>query len=335
MKSWGLVCGIVFLQLSVSGCGKGEKVLTGLPTFDVPVLDSEREEMLHHFPLLNDNEQESAPQDSRSGKSPFGALVYMPKSGKGAYCSVAHVSPGKVTTNAHCVDDDSDPGNYFLVFYNKRNWKRYERVISFEFVGKKDSLDVAVLNILPEVAANWDTVSGSPARTLQEVGKVNPTMHQVTLWSFNPFDKNHPELAEKYQRPGMRFTPKHCQASRTRPKLAGIVVDEQGTEVRKVPIVSSVSQEKMHWFVDACDKRPVQGNSGSLITDSQDTSKMMGVYHWNIPVEEKSMSGYGRFEYRGNDNVVSLLEWDDLVDRDFFGVGSDFAYLLSEKPAVF
>jgi len=247
---------------------------------------------------------------------------------------VAHVSPGKITTNAHCVEQDEKPENYFVVFYNKRNWKRFERVVKIDFIGDSRSLDLAVVRINPGVAKHWDTISGTPLESRGEVGRAIPVNHKVTVWTFNPIEGNHPDLAKKYGY-GMRFTPKHCNASRTRPRLTGFVADPTGGDERRVPIVSGVSQEKMHWFIDACDTKPVKGNSGSLITLAEDIKKTLGVYHWNIPADKASMGEFARFEYRGNDDQAQELEWTDMDTRDFFGVGSDFAYVLSKQAGLF
>jgi hypothetical protein len=333
MGSWGLVSlGLAFV---LAGCGSGGNQATGLPTFEVPKLDSEREQFLASFPLVNDSQEESAPVDPRTGRAPFGALIHMAAFGQGTFCSVAHVSPGKVTTNAHCVSRSSRPDEYFVVFYNNRNWKRYERVTGFVYVGSQESDDVAVLQIDPDAARSWDTVSGTPVNSRAEVGQPIPALRKATIWSFNPFKDNHPDLYAKYQGPGMRFTPKHCDASRTRPTLTGISEDEDGQELRRIRIVSGVSQEKIHWFVDACDKRPVHGNSGSLITAADDITQIFGAYHWNIPADRDRMSDYTKFEYRGNNDTAISLSWEDMKGRDFFGVGTDFNTLLGSHPGLF
>jgi hypothetical protein len=335
MRSWGLVSlGLAFV---LAGCGTGGagNMAAGLPTFEVPKLDSEREQFLASFPVVNDAEEESAPLDPRTNRAPFGVLIHMASFGQGTFCSVAHVSPGRVTTNAHCVSRSSAPHEYFVVFYNNRNWKRYERVTNFVYVGNQESDDVAVLQIDPDAARSWDTVSGATVNSSAEIGAPAPALHKATIWSFNPFKENHPALYQKYNGSGMRFTPKHCDASRTRPSLTGISADGEGAETGRIRIVSGVSQEKIHWFVDACDKRPVHGNSGSLITSVDDITQIYGAYHWNIPADRQKMSEYARFEYRGNNGTAVELNWADLKKRDFFGVGTDFNALLASHPGLF
>lgn len=55
MRSWGLVSlGLAFV---LAGCGLGGNQVTGLPTFEVPELDADREQFLATFPLLNDSSE--------------------------------------------------------------------------------------------------------------------------------------------------------------------------------------------------------------------------------------------------------------------------------------
>ncbi len=338
MKAWGpLLLGVAF---AVVGCGKASNQNTSeVPSFEVPQLESQREEFLNRFPVLNELEEEAPPKDPVTGKSPFGVLIWMPKAKegeatKGGYCSISHFSPGLILTNQHCVMEDKNPKNYFVVFYNKRGRKRFERIVRFEYEGNVEAQDVAVLRIHPDVVEHWDTTEGMAADTSADIGSRNPIDRKVTVWSFNPFEDNHPELVKKFHGPGMRFMPKHCDGSRTRPRLEGIGVKDDGEEFR-MPIIHTPSKEKMHWFIDSCDARPVKGNSGSLITDSKDIRKMYGTYHWNIPADQKAAAKFIGFEYRANSGQVQRLSWADLKDRDFYGVGTDLMYLLSLKPGLF
>lgn len=332
MKSWGFVfLGVAF---ALAGCGKPGAQNSSLPTFEVPVLDADREDFLLSFPLLDEHEEEAAPRDPITQKSPFGVLIHMSTFGKGRFCSLAHVSPGIVTTNAHCVEHDSHPENYFVVFYNQQNWKKFTRVSAFEYVGNSNGDDIAVLRIPKDASDAWDTIGGKAVESQNEVSRLVPVLHKVVVWSFNPFSGNHPELAEKYRGPGMRFTPRHCNASRTEPRITGITLDEAGEVADKTRILSR-ARAKMHWFVDKCDRRPVQGNSGSLITSAQNISEAMGVFHWLIPYDSEGMKKFNYFDYAGNDNEEQVLSVDDLKKRDFFGVGTDFAYILGFKPGWF
>src|SRR5262245_44894682 len=121
MGAWGWVYfGVLFL-LSACGGSEVQNQSSQLPTFDVPKLDSEREEFLHKFPLVNDVEDEAPPRDPVTGRAPFGALIHMAAMGQGSFCSMAHVSPGRVATNAHCIHANTKPEEYFVVFYNKRD----------------------------------------------------------------------------------------------------------------------------------------------------------------------------------------------------------------------
>lgn len=82
-------------------------------------------------------------------------------------------------------------------------------------------------------------------------------------------------------------------------------------------------------------KRPVHGNSGSLITAADDITQIFGAYHWNIPADRQRMTEYSKFEYRGNNDTAVSLSWEDMKLRDFFGVGTDFNALLASHPGLF
>jgi hypothetical protein len=334
MRAWGVVClGVLFVLM---GCGQAANTTnTGLPTFDVPKLDEDRERMLTEFPVLDASEEEAPPIDPLTKRSPFGVLIYMPAAGKGTFCSTSHVSRGVIAANAHCVDSPSRPSDYFVVYYDKKGFKRFERVVEFQYVGDVNSDDIAILRIAGDAVDAWDNISSPATDTRAEIGHRPAISRNVTVWSFNPFKDNHPDLYLKYAGWGMRFTPRHCLASRTRPKLLGITTDEEGEEVRRIPIVSGASQEKMHYFVDNCDIRPVKGNSGSLITASNDITQKLGVFHWLVPAETTSMNDYNHFIYEGNDQMAQTLSWEDMKHRDFFGVGTDFGFLLAKRPGLF
>jgi hypothetical protein len=334
MRSWGRVCvGVCFFFLVA--CGNENRSGRGIPTFVVPELDVDRQAFLADFPLLDDSENEAPPRDPVSGRAPFGVLIHMPKLGLGSFCSLAHISQGFVSTNAHCVDYDSQPANYFAVFYNKDGLKRYERVVERTYVGDRKSNDVAVLRLQGVESHAWDTVGGVGVETRPEVSKKPVEGRQVVVWSFNPFEGNHSKLFRKFARPGMRFAPRRCTSSRTNPKITGIREAEGGEELGRMRIIASGVQESTHHFLDACDSRLVQGNSGSLITDGSSTSQILGVFHWVVPVDVESMGQFGSFEYQGNDNQAIRLSWEDLNHRDFFGVASDFGLLLAQIPGVF
>ncbi len=332
MRSWGRVCvGVCFVFLTACGNEKGGK---GLPTFEVPELGIDQQAFLADFPLLDDSEREAPPFDRASGRAPFGVLIHMPETGLGSFCSSAHISQGFVTTNAHCVDEDSQPGNYFVVFYNRDGAKRYERVVERTYVGNRRSNDVAVLRLQGVESHTWDTVGGAAVETRVDVAQRPVQGRQVTVWSFNPFEGNHPKLFRKYARPGMRFAPRHCASSRTRPKIIGIRESEDGEELGRTQIIAGEAQERAHHFIDACDSRPVRGNSGSLVTENGSLSRILGVFHWIVPADVSSMDRFDSFEYQGNDNQPVRLNWEDMKRRDFFGVATDFGLLRGLIPGM-
>lgn len=328
MGLWGFVLFIGTFLLTACGGPQPTQIFES-PRFKVPALEGGRKSLLQHFALVNDFEEENAPVDPATGRAPFGALLHVPLDGKLGFCSASHVKAGVVVANAHCVDEDKDPNNYFVVFYNQRNWKRYERITSFDFVGNRDALDIAVLRISPEAAEGWDTVEGSPVNTSQEIEASPAALRKVTVWSFDPIEGNHPHLVDRYQGPGMRFHPKHCDGSRTAPSLVGVAGS------KKVRIQSRASDSKMHWYVDNCDGRPVKGNSGSLITTTGRIHEILGSFHWVVPYDDKSDGQFSEFEYTGNNGELQHLTPGDMQTRDFYGVGSDFAFLAGQRGRGF
>jgi hypothetical protein len=164
--------------------------------------------------------------------------------------------------------------------------------------------------------------------TEAEINQTPRATHEVVVWTFNPLEGNHPDLAEKYQGPGMRFAPKHCLASRTVPSLVGW--QEEGD--RKIRIRTEKGNAALHWFLDECDFRLVHGNSGSLITEAKNISRALGTFHWTVPFDKQGLGIFRYFEYTGNRNRTGILSPDEMEKRDFYGVGTDFFRVLRLQP---
>lgn len=276
--------------------------------FDEAPMDSvAREQYLRDFALLNAAGDERPPIDPVSGTSPFGVLLRMPKSGRVSACTVSHVRPGKILTNAHCVWGyrTLSAGGFFLVFYDKAGRKVHLPVEGFEYVGKPRADDIAVLRISADAAAKWDTVKGVPANRKEA--------HYATVWAFDPIDPDS-SPGQKYAR-GMIFSPRQCLASRRLPKLEGI--KENGERVNI--LADTDARESLHVFIDGCTKELGNGNSGALITGAYGISELAGVYHWGIKPTDGSIARYPQLEYTGNGGEPRILSSN--VVSEIFGVG--------------
>jgi hypothetical protein len=323
MRFWGLLLFVV--PLSLTSCST-RGVQDG--TFDVPVLDKDRQAFLQNFPLLDERGEMRPPVVGSTQTWPLGALIYMPPSGRGGFCSVSHVSPGKVAANAHCVEQDRAPYNYFVAYYDRAGKKTYDRVKTIDYIGKSSSDDVAILAMTDTDERRWHVLNAKFIPTQRTVGAVPPAAMKVSIWAFNPTPENHPDLYIKYRLPGMKFEPRHCLVSRSAPQVIGI--KGEGESATRIPIQSS-AREWLHLFVDDCDKKMVHGNSGSLISEDSNSTRVLGVYHWIVQPDDR---GYSSIDYRGNAGVVRNRTLAEVAENGMFGVGTAFEAAFERKPSL-
>jgi len=271
-----------------------------------PMAPFERENYLNSFPLTNLSGIEAAPRISEDGIAPFGVLLKLPQDAQVSACSVTHLSPGWLVTNAHCVNGFRSLGaqNFFVVYYNKENQRVHIPLESIGFLGDLGLNDVAILKISEAHAKTWDSLSA----TAGNMRSLN-TMGDVTLWGFDPITLPDGGSA-------MAFSPKHCLASREKPDVQGIKPDETKTSV----LTQVRLEPDHHIFVDHCSAPLVPGNSGSLITVAKAPTQILGVHQWAItPTEDAKF--LTAFEYVGNQRIVEFLP-NPPPQGFFFGVGS-------------
>lgn len=327
MSRWGsvLVLGICLL----SACSKNSARDNSTTSFDVPVLDADRQSFLANFPLLDINGDMRPPVVGNSREWPLGALIYMPPSGRGGFCSVSHVSSGKVAANAHCVMEDGRAYNYFVVYYDRNGRKAFDRVKTIDYQGNSETDDVAILSLTETGESRWHVINAKIVPTNQDAGLLPPVNEAVTIWSFNPTPENHPDLYAKYKGPGMKFEPKSCSVSRTAPRVFGVQKDALGNVVSRINIRTR-AQERLHLFVDACSKRMVKGNSGSLISEASNFQRVLGVYHWIVSVNER----YSTVEYTGNNGQQLEFSPEHIDVSGIYGVGTAFEAAFANKPTL-
>jgi hypothetical protein len=312
---------LAWLLALVSGCSR-------------PQSPDSRIQTLQAFPVLDEVGNEAPALEPSTDRSPFGVLAHFPLSETKpvGYCTATHLAPGKVTTNSHCVTG-SDPTEYFFIFYDASKKKKVVPAQAFAYRGSLRMDDIAILDLNPTDVADWDVAPGFFWNTGKEIGVRPPKPIQVTLWAYDPIVE-HRDLMQLHGAKGMVFSPRHCQASRTVPKLTGIT--KAGKEANLPPdlIEGGFYREKVHAFLDGCDHFPVRGNSGSLVTLTKDFRRRIGLFHWMVFVSEEARREFSSFEYTGNDGrkyqVPALAK-----PVPFFAVTSTFDLLLQEFPDIF
>jgi hypothetical protein len=266
-------------------------------------------------------------------------LIGIPDSGKGSFCSASHIDLGLVATNAHCVEQwrDLGPGRYYVVFYDPAGLKKWARVESFVYIGNAAADDIAILKIPTAAALQWQT-AGKLAKVVPlaqpttDKPNPDPISFPIHIWAFDPFEPSHPDLAAKYQSSaGMIFKPRTCQMMRSKPILMGAKMPETGTPQR-APIHSNKTNPALHFFVDSCDRMPVHGNSGSLVTIAEHFAEKVGVYHWGIGTRDGKET-FDYVEYTGTDGKTKYLH-DPAEWQDIFGVGYLFEHFQMKHPQV-
>ncbi len=324
----------------LSACGRNESPKASSPSpqdFPTPV---DVTPFLKQFPLLNAEAEEAASYHEDFEGFPLGALVGTPKGGNITLCSASHIDLGYVATNAHCVDRTIGAGRYYVIYFDLKGMKKFAKVESFVYIGNANADDVAILKIPPSAAKEWQTAG----KTIKLVTEVQPTPEDpapaplsfsVRIWAFDPFSPSHPKLSAHYQdRSGMIFQPRTCQMTRTKPLLVGTKVPE-GAPIEHTTIDTDHANSALHFFVDQCDRIPVHGNSGSLVTISDQFDKKIGVFHWGMhaPTEPGGKKKYDYIEYTGSDGRTRFLhemkDWNDI-----FGVGYLFEHFARAHPSV-
>lgn len=314
-----------FILFVLAGCGAKSEMGPERPLEldDVPPMDQKsRETYLRSFPLLNEEFRPGPPRDPSTGRAPFGVLLKLPSVGKVGACSAAHVSRGVLVTNSHCVGGAvrSGVGSFHFVYYGKENTKRYGSVEEFLYLGNGRRDDVALMKIDARSADDWDTIDSAVAKKSELAGQRPAPSENVIVWGFDPVDSRVNLPSAESRKGGMRFSPRVCLASRTQPTLVGLAGSD------RTPIQISLTDEKVHFFLDECDRPLMQGNSGSLITSGDVFRRMWGVYHWAVTPTEAALKRFGAFEYTGNNNRPLRVERIGLT-AEFFGVGSAFEHL--------
>jgi hypothetical protein len=216
--------------------------------------------------------------------------------------------------------------------------KRFAQVESFVYVGNSNADDVAILKISDRDAKHWKA-AGKRAMPVPEAKPTDtdpnppPLSFDIHIWAFDPFEPSHPQLAERYPgEPGMIFQPRTCHMTRTKPKVVGAKLPQNGGPIEHTVIRSDKASSALHFFVDSCNRMPVHGNSGSLVTVAGRFEDKIGVYHWGIGTRD-GKDKFDYLEYTGTDGRTRFLH--DILDwQEIFGVGYLFEHFGTAHPNV-
>lgn len=278
--------------------------------------------LVEQFLLLDETGRSAAPTIPTLPASPFGALVHWKGDTKINLCTATHTTSGYVLTAFHCLKPGSSPANYQVIFYDKTGKRRSAAVTGVSFSGD-ERRDAAILSIDPVAAKEWQVVGGRIRRyEARSIASKVPDQEAVRAWSYTPL-QSVPEVAAKYpQGMGMVFRPNRCIASRTVPHLE--VFSENLTTKRRSKVYEfyfrkeGVTDESMHLFLDECEHKVVQGNSGSLISSQSDPQIKIGVLHLFVADKEKIWADIEKHKedksqleyfYTGNDNHPKRFAW--------------------------
>ncbi len=306
---------------SLSACGRNNaRVNRDVPSYALGS-NTTRVQFIQQFPVLNQSNQLVAPRVPTGG-SPVGVILAFLADGTVSYCTATHIIPGRILTNAHCVESDSNPLDYYVLFYNNAGQQISTGVTQFRYVGSSQNYDFAILDI-PTVAANQWATSGDQIGSIGGINSPQPQTTQVTIWSFDPIS-NYPNVYAQYnQHAGMIFNPKTCLASRTIPHVVGYN-NGSGT-----PISSNQVNANYHIIMDNCNQDPIHGNSGSLITSASNYNIKFGVYHWGIGLTDPTT--YNSFTYVGNRGQQVL---NPVAGLEFYQVGTAFDFIAQNFPGL-
>ena len=292
------------------GCGKGDNIPAGACLGNI---SAENRQFIDQFALYSDLNGTVGPAvEPSTGKAPFGALIAFLGDGTVSYCTATHMTSRNVLTAAHCVEDTADVNSYALVHYDQSGQRATSQIYGF-WKGSSKSLDSAVLRVCPGNRDQWDT-AGNNVRT--ESGRFT-----ARVWSYDPIKNYSNLLSQNGGHAGMAFNPKTCNASRTVPRVKGVMPGKPLQDIK-----SSQVDVSEHIIMDNCNL--IQGNSGSLITDAANFDAKVGDYHWGVgpslPSDTSALndpsSNYTSYWYLGNSG--SWLNIVPTASTEFFQVGS-------------
>jgi len=336
-----LLTSVVAIAL-LSACGKSDTPMSapGALPKSYPVDKVNRGPILDAFPVLNQNGDPLAYSDPDLTGYPIGVMVgFKPDTNETALCSVSHLGSGYVTTNAHCLEkwDELGPAWFHVLYFDRQGLKRHARVESFVYVGSKDSDDVAVLKIPGGAAEQWEAAGKSVKQVELAESNFNnprplPIAYSVRIWAFDPIMPWHADVAERNTiDSGMMFQPRTCQMTRTQPTLIGNKIPENGP-IKQIRISSGHGNQNLHFFLDQCDRNPVHGNSGSLVTLSGKFDDKIGVFHWMSGAKE-GKDKYDYVEFDGSDGRPRFIH-EEGAWHEIFGVGYLFQHFAGQHPNV-
>ncbi len=294
-------------------------------------------QLVQSFALYNENGEEAAAKDSRTGLSPFGAMVFAKGKKPRVFCSITHVAFSIVSMAGHCADSyrKFSPSDFYVFFYSNQTGKLIVTTLERDlYIGAQDHDDIAFFKIPDSPAKEWDVYAGGDfSRSIKRYAaseidnnyegnleKEKPAVEDVTIHGFRPVSD-----------PGMVYSPRHCKASRTMPWEAIVGSDGTPQKPQKFNPSNKDLDPSIRLFVDNCDGTTYGGFSGAAVTRTSD-GKLLGVYDWNIT---KEAFGSAEMVY-GNDRQWKKV-WNGSPDEVKTASVFDFATVFDgviTKPGV-
>lgn len=255
------------------------------------------------------------------GKRVAATLVYYTDETIGR-CTAFHFKDDIVLTNAHCLKSSIDPKRYYLIYWNKDGKQSSTQVTSIGEMGWEGGVDAAILKIPPGISMQWDSLNGEFQDTTTLIGsKLGQNTMDVSIWAMNQLDGT----GDIYHPDWSRLVEKKCKATpRTIPLFEGLnkVVSLNWKDLR-----DSNDDETYHIFYDNCDEGTINGNSGSLVTDSK-TGKAVGI-HFGSSHEKDLARHFNKIRYTGSLGQPIEKDLDaNKSGEDFItGIGASMDYV--------
>ncbi len=317
---------VFFLIFVTNGCQENgwehERVRPDAPDLSDPsgpVATSQREAKAMSY-LLTKYPQTIETAPTVNGKSPFGVLISFAKLGEIAYCSVSHLTRRKVALASHCIKSDAKAVDLYFLFFDHNGKKLVTRGEKILHRGKPETADIALV-LVDGRADSWDCVNGTIEDTAADrIKPLGESSHSVSIWGFDHGHKGSIRM--------MSFRERTCRLFRPVP----MVKETTKAGAHDSWDFTKIYDTRVTFFMDSCSADTISGNSGALVTDSNDLKKVHGVFVGSYHLGKAWKEDHFRLAYRGSSGMFTELT--ESKDQILFDRGSSFDYLKALTPAV-
>lgn len=187
-------------------------------------------------------------------------------------CTVSHLKRGLLITNGHCAEYWMDGSEMRVVHWDTSGQVKRIPIASVERRVKTDQIDVMLLKISEDNAAEWNVFTGKTSETKRKMGnKLGDSPVKITVLAMNQMDGG---TGADYS----ILTPKACLATPRTPQ------ETQGKDKNGMIRFLETKKPEQNLYYDTCSQGgTIPGNSGSLIIDEKGDA--IGVHHSGSHVE--------------------------------------------------